>query len=511
MMAAALVLLLIVTPFTSGEEATVTKTREMVVTAHPLATMAGEEILSQGGTAADAMVAVQTVLGLVEPQSSGIGGGAFVVYYDAATKKTIAIDGREKAPAAATEDRFAGLISFFPAWQSGLSVGVPGVPRLMEHVHSKFGQLPWARLFEPAQKLSTEGFELTERTSQTVSALLDFNTNLLGFENCSERLLFRDPAAFEYFVDTATCTAKPAGTKMTNQAYYETLVTLANDGVGAFYSGTIANDIAAAVQGDLAIPGDMTVDDLAAYDVVEREPVCVEWRAHTICGMGPPSSGGLAVGQMLGILEEFDYSALDPFDPLNEKAVHLFTQANRLAFADRGMFSADSDFVDVPVEGMLNKEYLTSRAALIDQDGNDMGMASPGAPPGSILNETAADSTAKLTGTSHVSIVDRYGNALSMTSSIEAPFGNGVMVHGFLLNNELTDFSFSPVDADGKPIANRVEPNKRPRSSMSPTIVFDANGKVKLLTGSVGGARIIGHTAQAILNVIEFELSPQEA
>jgi len=264
----------------------------MVVTPHPLATAAGEEILQLGGTAVDAMVAVQTVLGLVEPQSSGLGGGAFAVYHEAATGQTITVDAREKAPAAATEDRFAGLPSFFVAWQSGLSVGVPGVPRMMEDMHQKYGQLPWKRLFESGQKLAMEGFELSNRTSATVNTLLDFNTNVLGFTNCTERLLFRDPAAFEYFVDTTSCIAKPAGTLMKNQAYSETLTALANDGADAFYTGVIAEDIVAAVQGDLAMPGDMTIQDMEEYQVIEREPVCFEYQGHTICSMGPPSSHG---------------------------------------------------------------------------------------------------------------------------------------------------------------------------------------------------------------------------
>jgi gamma-glutamyltranspeptidase/glutathione hydrolase len=498
-----LLLLLSSTQTVNGDQ----RTRDMVVTPHPLATATGQEILEMGGTAADAMVAVQTVLGLVEPQSSGLGGGAFCVYYDAETGDSTSLDGRETAPAAATEDRFASLDNFLVAWQSGLSVGVPGVPRLLQHLHDKFGQLPWKGLFEPAQTLATNGVEISERTSATVSTLLDYNTNVLGFENCSERLLFRDPTAFSYFVDESTCTAKAAGTQVTNEAYYETLVSLANEGANAFYSGPIAADIVAAVQGDLNIPGDMTREDLADYKVVEREPVCIDYRNHSICGMGPPSSGGLAVSQMLGMLETFDLSVLE--DPLNEEAVHLFTQVGRLAFSDRNMFVADSDFINVPVDGMLNKAYLATRADLIGE--TDMGLASAGVPPGVITNETAADSRTKQTGTSHISIIDQYGNALSFTSSIEAPFGNGVMVGGFLLNNQLTDFSFIP-SADGTPIANRVQGNKRPRSSMSPTIVFNNDGNVKLLTGSVGGSTIIGHTAQSIMNILDFGLDdPQEA
>ncbi|MBT0963862.1 gamma-glutamyltransferase [Denitromonas iodatirespirans] len=472
----------------------VEKDREMIVTANPLASAAGAKVLKNGGTAADAMVAAQAVLGLVEPQASGIGGGAFVVYYDAATRTTTTFDGREKAPAAATEDRFAGL-GFTTAWQSGLSVGVPGTPRIMEVVHERYGRLPWPRLFQPAISLAQRGFKLTERTSSQVAGLLAANPS------CSNRIFFRDPVAFAYFANP-DCTAKPAGTLIRNKDYAHTLKMMRR-GADAFYHGDIAADIAAAVQGDLAIPGDMTVADLANYEVIERAPVCFEYRGHNVCGMGPPSSGALAVGQILGILENFDLTG----DPLDERNVHLFAEAGRLAFADRGLYVGDTDFVTVPVEGMLDKTYLASRAALIGEQ--DMGTAAPGTPPGN-FDPSAPDNRAKLSGTSHISIVDRYGNALSMTTTIESSFGNGVMVRGFLLNNELTDFSFSP-ESNGMPVANRVQPNKRPRSSMSPSIVFDDQGRVELVTGSPGGSRIIGYTAQSIVNHIDFGLDPQES
>jgi len=476
----------------------VTAKKEMVVTANPLASAAGAKILKQGGTAADAMVAVQTVLGLVEPQSSGIGGGAFVVYYDAKTGTTTTIDAREKAPSSAQEDRFAEL-GFFDAWQSGLSVGVPGTPRMMEYVQAKFGKLKWKKLFRQARKLATRGFELTQRTSDQVSGLLARNIS------CDDRLFFRDPTAFEYFANP-DCTAKPAGTLIKNPAYAATMKTLARHGADGFYSGEIAKNISAAVNGDLSgMGGDMSVKDLENYDVVEREPVCLDYRGHNVCGMGPPSSGALAVGQILGILENFDIGARAPLDT---ETVHLFTQAGRLAFADRGLYVADTDFVTVPVEGMLDKEYLAERADMIGF--MDMGRADPGTPPGD-FNPGAPDPTTKNSGTSHVSIVDRWGNALSMTTTIESSFGNGVMVNGFLLNNELTDFSFAATNSSGEPIANRVQGNKRPRSSMSPTIVFDEYGRVEIVTGSPGGSRIIGYTAQSIVNMIDFGMDPQEA
>ncbi len=478
----------------------VTTDREMVVTANPLATAAGADMLRRGGTAADAMVAVQTVLGLVEPQSSGLGGGAFLVWYDGDTGEVTTYDAREKAPLAATEDRFVGL-DFFTAWQSGLSVGVPGTPRLMEVVHDEHGGKNWNSLFTDANQLARSGFELTARTADQVDALLALNPS------CTDRLFFRDPVAFAYFTNGSTtdCASKPAGTRIRNRDYSVTLQALRRRGADAVYEGELAASIVDAVQTDPAIPGDMTLADLAAYEVIEREPVCEDYRTYDVCGMGPPSSGALAVGQLLGILENFDLGD----DPLGEDFVHLFAQAGRLAFADRNLYVGDTDFVTVPVEGMLDDYYLASRAALITD--TDMGMAQPGTPPGE-FDPTGPQTTDTENGTSHVSIVDRYGNALSMTTTIESSFGNGVMVDGggFLLNNELTDFSFTPVTADGQPVANRVQPGKRPRSSMSPTIVLE-DDEVVLVTGSPGGSSIIGYTAQSIVNVLDFGLDPQQA
>ena len=470
---------------------------DMVVTANPLATAAGVSVLKRGGTAADAMVAVQTVLGLVEPQSSGIGGGAFIVYYDAQTGETTTIDAREKAPSAAKNTRFEGL-GFFDAWQSGLSVGVPGVPKMMEYMHEKHGRLPWQSLFSDAMNLANNGFSLTQRTSDQVAGLLARNAS------CTDRLFFRDPNALRYFA-RANCTAKPAGSTMINRAYGFTLRAMQIWGADGFYKGPVAEDIVDAVQGDLNIPGDMTMADLANYKIVVRDPVCIKYRGRNVCGMGPPSSGALAVGQILGILENYNLSKRKPLDL---ETVHLFAQAGRLAFADRNQYVGDPDFVKVPVEGMLDKAYLKTRTALISK--RDMGRAEPGIPPG-VMRISGADNTAKESGTSHVSIMDRYGNALSMTTTVESSFGNGVLVRGFLLNNELTDFSFAAKDDNGAPIANRVSGNKRPRSSMSPTIVFDKQGDVEIVTGSPGGSRIIAYTAQSIINMIDFGLNPQAA
>ena len=317
----------------------VSKSKEMVVTANPLATAAGVKVLRRGGTAADAMVAVQTVLGLVEPQSSGIGGGAFVVYYDARKGETVTIDAREKAPSAATEEYFLDeegvRLGFFEAWQSGLSVGVPGTPRMMEYVQHKYGRLKWKTLFRSANKLAKKGFPLTARTSDQVQGLLNRNT---GDFSCENRRFFRDPVAFAYFANP-DCTAKEAGTIMTNPGYVDTLKKLRRKGADGFYTGPIAEQIVAAVEGD-SPAGDMTLEDLANYNVVLRDPVCLDYRGHNVCGMGPPSSGAVAVGQILGILENFELNG----DPLDVDNVHLFTQAGRLAFADRGLYLGDSDF-----------------------------------------------------------------------------------------------------------------------------------------------------------------------
>lgn len=479
---------------------------EMVVSANNLATDAGKKILAAGGTAVDAMIAVQTVLGLVEPQSSGIAGGAFVVYYDG-TKLTT-FDAREKAGAEATETRYQDAngqsLGFFDAWQSALSVGVPGVPRMMEDLHMKYGTLPWADLFEDAKDLAINGFNFTGRTESNANELLAEN------DSCEDRLFFRDPVAFDYFIDNATCKAKPAGTFVTNLEYAETLEALATGGADAFYTGAIAEDIIAKIAGDRKPTDDpiISLQDLLDYEVIEREPVCKTYRNETynVCGMGPPSSGALAIGQIFGILENFDFTDMGPQDV---ETVHLFTQAMRLAFADRNLYVGDSDFITVPVEGMLNETYLTERASLISET-TDMGTAMPGTPPG-IYDPAAPQITTFEGGTSHISIVDQFGNAISMTTTVESYFGSGLMVRGFLLNNQLTDFSFENVNESGTPIANRVQPGKRPRSSMSPTIVLDSTGEVAFLAGSPGGSRIIGYTSEALMLMMDFGYNPQQA
>lgn len=394
-------------------------------------------------------------------------------------------------------------IGFEDGWQSALSVGTPGVPRLMELLHSKYGNQPWESLFVYAKDLAINGFNITKRTEDNANELLAEN------EDCANRLFFRDQTTFDYFINP-DCTAKPAGTLVTNPEYAEIMDLLAEGGADAFYTGPIAEDIIAKVAADRNPTGDalLSLEDMASYEVAERPPVCKMYRGrYNVCGMGPPSSGAIAVGQILGILDNFNLTGPGPTDV---DTVHLFTQAGRLAFADRGLYVADPDFVTVPVSGMLNEDYLASRAALITD--SDMGSAQPGTPPG-VFDPSAPETSSNEGGTSHISIVDMYGNALSMTTTIESYFGSGLMVRGFLLNNQITDFSFEPRDGEGTPIANRVQPGKRPRSSMAPTMVFDtaANNSVVYLTGSPGGSRIIGYTAQSLVSMIDFGFNPQEA
>ncbi len=470
----------------------VTAKKFMVVAANPIAARVGAAVLADGGTAADAAIAVQLALNLVEPQSSGIGGGAFVLYYDAKTKRLATYDGRETAPAAATPALFMGAdgkpMAFYDAVVGGRSVGVPGVPRLMEAMHKAHGRLGWKRLFDPSITLAEQGFPISPR----LNALLQ-----------SEKYLPNDPVARAYFYD-ADGKAKAEGTILKNPDYAQTLKLMRDRGVDVFYRGEIARDIVAAVQRQ-PNAGGLTLADLGGYKIKVRDAVCGPYRGLKVCGMGPPSSGGLAVAQMLGILNEYDMKAVGPN---NSASTHLFTQAGRLAFADRDTYVGDSDFVRVPAKGMLEPDYLKARARLIDP-GKDMGTAKAGEPP---MNTAAyaPGEALEYPSTTHVSIIDQYGNALSMTTTIEDGFGARRMVRGFLLNNQLTDFSFVP-ERDGKPVANRVEPGKRPRSSMAPTIVFDADGKVKIVVGSPGGARIIQYVAQTLVGMIDWNMDPQAA
>lgn len=474
----------------------VTAQNFMVAAANPLAVQAGYDVLAAGGTAVDAMVAVQMVLNLVEPQSSGIGGGAFLVYYDAATGDLTTLDGRETAPMAADGNLFMGPdgepMGFWQAVVGGRSVGTPGTVMLMEVAHDRYGSSSWADLFQPAIDLAESGFEVTPR----LAGMLDGNT--------ATRLQTYE-AARDYFFPNGTALA--VGDVVQNQPFAETLRAIAANGSSAFYSGDLAEAIVTAVQSTEENPGLLALDDLAAYQVIERPPVCQAYRGYEVCGMGPPSSGALTVGQILGLLEHFD---LPSMGPNSVDAWHLFAEAGKLAYADRGLYMADSDFVSVPVEGLLDPAYLTGRAQLISLDQAAEPPVAPGNPPWREAQLWAPDESAELPGTSHVSIIDADGNAVSLTTTIESAFGSQIMVDGFLLNNELTDFSFRP-EVDGRLIANRVQPGKRPRSSMAPTIVLDENGEVVLVLGSPGGSRIIGYVAQTIIAVLDWDMDIQSA
>jgi gamma-glutamyltranspeptidase/glutathione hydrolase len=434
--------------------------RFMVAAADPRAVAAGLEMLRAGGSAADAAVAVQLVLGLVEPQSSGLGGGAFVLHWSEKERRVRSYDARETAPAAARPERFLDRHGnpehFMAAVMSGRSVGVPGVPRLLEVLHREHGRLPWARLFEPAIRLAQKGFTKTRRLA---------------------RMLEREPQMQPLF----------AGARIVNREYAQTLRALASRGADAFYRGAIAADIVRAVAADL------TLADLAAYRVIEREPVCGGYRGYRICGMGPPSSGASGVLQILGVLERTDFARAAPG---SAAAVHLFSEAARLAYGDRARYVGDPDFNPVPVARLLAPAYLEARARLIGE--RSMGHALPG----TLDPETP--------GTSHVSVVDGEGNAIAMTTSIEMGFGSRILVRGFLLNNQLTDFSFSP-EYLLRPAVNRVQGGKRPRSSMAPTLVFGRDGRFKMALGSPGGLAIINFVAKTLVATLDWGMDIQQA
>jgi gamma-glutamyltranspeptidase/glutathione hydrolase len=471
--------------------------RHMIATANLHASQAGLEVLRAGGSALDAAIAAQLVLNLVEPQSSGIGGGAFLLYWDAAERRISAYDGRETAPAAARPERFLGAdgkpIPFAAAVSSGRSVGVPGVLRMLELAHARHGKLAWARLFEPAIRLATDGFPVSPRLHRLIAL---------------DPLLLSSEAARTYFF-TAAGEPLPVGHVLRNPALAEVLRRVAAGGADAFYRGEIARDIVAAVGGH-SRPGDLTEQDLAAYRALPREPICGRYRAHRICGIPPPSSGGIGVLAILGVLEQFPMRDLRPG---SATAVHLFAEAGRLAYADRDHYVADPAFIAVPSAGLVAPEYLRGRAGLIRPE-RSMQRASPGSPAGAGAR-LGADATLEAEGTSHVSVVDAPGNAVSMTTTIESQFGSRIFVRGFLLNNQLTDFSLAP-EANGRPAANRVEPGKRPRSSMAPTLVFAPGGRssgpvLRMTLGSPGGSAILNYVAKTLVGVIDWKLDIQQA
>lgn len=467
----------------------------MVAAAHPLAAEAGRAVLAAGGTAADAAVAVQMMLNLVEPQSSGIGGGAFAVVWDGAESRLTTLDGREKAPLAADETYWLGEdgqpIAWWDAVVGGRSVGVPGTLKLLETLHARHGSMDWAALLRPAIDAAEEGFAISPRLAASIAAAQEKKLDLF------------EPTRSYFFEPDGS--PKAAGTVLRNPAFADTLRLIAARGSAPFYEGEIAADIVAAVRTDINT-GILTPEDLAAYTVVERAPICVPYRAYEVCGMGPPTSGALTIGQILGMLERFDVPAMGP----SPEAWHLYAEAAKLAYADRALYMADSDFVPMPTRGLVDPEYLASRAALIDPAAAMPTPVEAGAPPWDEAALQAPDTQPERPGTSHFVIVDADGLMISMTTTIETGFGSRVMTRGFLLNNELTDFARAPAAEDGTPIANRVEGGKRPRSSMSPTIVF-RDGTPVLLVGSPGGSRIIHYVTNALVAILDWDMDPQAA
>ncbi|MFJ3371251.1 gamma-glutamyltransferase [Pseudomonas sp. NPDC086251] len=482
-------------------------TKHMAAAANPLAAEAGREMLRQGGSAIDAAIAMQAVLTLVEPQSSGIGGGALIVLWDGKTVRTY--DGRETAPAGATEKLFLQAdgqpMPFTQAQIGGRSVGTPGVLRALELAHQKHGRLPWATLFEPAIKLAEQGFAISPRLHRLIAA---------------DSSLRRSPEMVAYFLN-ADGSPKAAGTPLKNPALAGALKRIAKEGPDALYKGPIAEEIVTKVQGH-ANPGSLSLNDLKGYSAKERAPLCTDYKRWQVCGMPPPSSGGIAVAQILGTLEALETRdkrfALAPLKPLKTntpagiepapEAVHLISEAERLAYADRAQYVADTDFVPVPVKGLVDPAYLASRAALIGE--RSLGTAKPGTPPG-IQVAYAPDRSPLRISTSQVVAVDDEGGAVSMTTTVESAFGSHLMVQGFFLNNQMTDFSFIP-EENGQKVANRVEPGKRPRSSMAPTLIFDRqSGEFLATLGSPGGSQIIEYVAKTTVGLLDWNLDAQTA
>lgn len=481
--------------------------KHMAAAANPLAAEAGREMLRQGGSAIDAAIAMQAVLTLVEPQSSGIGGGAMIVLWDGKQVRTF--DGRETAPAGATEKLFLNAdgkpMAFTQAQIGGRSVGTPGVLRALELAHRQHGRLPWAKLFEPAIKLAEQGFAISPRLHSLLTA---------------DPLIRQSPDMAAYFLN-ADGSVKAVGTRLRNPELAAVFKRIASEGADVLYKGPIAEEIVAKVQ-QHANPGSLSLHDLQHYQAKERAPLCTDYKRWQVCGMPPPSSGGIAVAQILGTLQ-----ALETRDPRlsltllkpaksnkpagiepNPQAVHLIAEAERLAYADRAQYVADTDFVPVPVKGLVDPNYLASRASLIGE--RSMGSARPGTPPG-VQVAFAPDRSPLRISTSQVVAVDDLGGAVSMTTTIEAAFGSHLMVQGFLLNNQMTDFSFIP-EENGQKVANRVEPGKRPRSSMAPTLIFDRDsGEFVATVGSPGGSQIIEYVAKTSIGLLDWNLDAQNA
>ena len=481
--------------------------RHMAAAANPLAAEAGREMLRQGGSAIDAAIAMQAVLTLVEPQSSGIGGGAFIMLWDG--QQVQAYDGRETAPAGATERLFLKAdgtpMAFTDAQIGGRSVGTPGVLRALEMAHQKSGRLPWAKLFEPAIRLSEQGFAISPRLHSLIAA---------------DRFIAQSPDMAAYFLN-ADGSPKATGTLLKNPALAAVFKRIAKEGPDALYQGSIADEIARKVQGHRNA-GSLSQADLKGYTAKQRAPLCTDYKQWKVCGMPPPSSGGIAVAQILGTLQALETRtprlAIAPMTPVKSaspagleptpEAVHLLAEAGRLAFADRALYVADADFTPVPVAGLVAPGYLAQRATLIGE--RSMGIAKPGQPAG-IQVAYAPDRSPLRISTSQVVAVDDQGGAVSMTTTVEAAFGSHVMVQGFLLNNQMTDFSFIP-EENGQPVANRVQPGKRPRSAMAPTLVFDRKtGELLATVGSPGGSQIIEYVSKSLVAMLDWKLDPQAA
>ncbi|NWD52524.1 gamma-glutamyltransferase family protein [Pseudomonas gingeri] len=481
--------------------------RHMAAAANPLAAEAGREILRQGGSAVDAAIAMQAVLTLVEPQATGIGGGAFIMVWDG--RQVHAYDGRETAPAGATEKLFLNPdgtpMTFTQAQIGGRSVGTPGVMRALELAHRNNGRLPWARLFEPAIRLAEQGFPISPRLHKQIAA---------------SPFLPKSPAMAAYFLN-ADGRPKAVGTILKNPSLAAVLRRIANEGSDALYTGPIAREMVAAVNTS-ANPGSLSLADLRGYQAKERTPICSDYKRWKFCGMPPPSSGAIAIAQIFGTLQALEARdkqwALPALAPQKSasaagleprpQAVHLIAEAERLAYADRGLYVADSDFVPVPVAGLIDPTYLARRAALVSE--RSLGKAEPGVPPG-LQVALAPDRSPPRISTSQIVAVDDQGGAVSMTTTVESSFGSHLMVEGFILNNQLTDFSFIPSE-DGKPVANRVEPGKRPRSSMAPTLLFDRqDGEFLGTVGSPGGSQIIEYVAKTLVGLLDWNLDPQAA
>jgi gamma-glutamyltranspeptidase / glutathione hydrolase len=474
------------------EKTVVRASQAMIATANPLATEAGYDILQQGGSAVDAAIAAQMVLGLTEPQSSGIGGGALLLLYNGT--QVVAFDGRETAPAAATPERFLDAhgrpLALRDAVVGGRSVGVPGVLKMLDMAHKHYGQLPWATLFQPAIRLAEEGFPVSQRLHMLLAS--------------DQHLRHVEPTRSYFY--RADGIPKAVGTRLHNPDYAHVLQLIAVQGAEVFYRGQLVEGMVQAVRQHPTRPGDLTAADFAAYEAKQRQPLQSTYRGYTVYGMPPPSAGGIAVLQILGILEHF---GLQQYQPLAVDSVHLIAEAERLAYADRTHYAADSDFVDVPVAGLLDRRYLAARSRLLSMT-QSLGIAPPGEPHHAKATQFGNGHSCELPSTSHLSIVDAQGHALAMTTSIEAAFGSRIMVNGYLLNNQLTDFSFMPTE-HGKPVANCIAARKRPRSAMAPTLVFDQQGQFTMAVGSPGGSAIINYVAQTLIAMLDWHLDPQQA